>query len=217
MNRNKIVNETLDQRGFSAELLSDSPTLTAQLEEVMNNELTHIMKLTYGKELTPAHLKYCPWAITIKKVDTDEIIAACTLSFYWDEPCYFQTRFEAVAPEYQRSGIGRAMFECVESATKFISMHDLYVASNLVQNGLTYDIVSMIDSNDINLKDNNTEGHGTFLKKLGFQVTDYDYNQDTNMEIAFFKRIQLEVLMDTQIDSNLSSGSTESTITADSN
>ena len=198
MNRNKIVNETLNQRGFTVELLSDGPSLSGSLENAMNTELTHIMKLAYGKELTPEHLKFCPWAIIVKKNTTDEIIAACTLTFYWDDPCYFQTRFEAVSPEYQRSGIGRALFESVETATKFISMNDFYVTSNMVQNDMSYDIVSIIDSDDAQ-EDNNRYGHGTFLKKLGFHVADYDYNQDSNNEIAFFKRIYL---LGIQTDSN---------------
>jgi len=200
MNRNKIVHEGLRLRGFTAELLSEGPDMDGPLDVALQVLLNPLMRMAYGKELTPEHLKYCPWAVIIKQRESpEEIVAACTLTFYWDDPCYFVTHFEAVVPALQRSGFGRALFECVESATRFIAVNDFYVASNMVQSDMTFDIVSFIDTVDAQ-SDNNQHGHGTFLRKLGFELADYDYSHDPNTEIAFSKRIALQNQMDPNLN-----------------
>lgn len=173
--------------------------------ELMCQELEELISGAYGRDdLTAYHLKYETWAVTLRKMDEPRTLVACsTLSFYPDFPSHFQTAFEAVDPNLQRTGLGRLLYECIAVWTRFLLLNDELVADGVVQSQGDYCIVSFIDAPErINTVaedfqptlDDNEQGHGAFLKKIGFIRAQQHFGQNDVTEIAFQRDFHVPLL-----------------------
>ncbi len=176
----------------------DFPTL-------MCAELKELLLATYHKQITPAHVKYQTWAVTLRNIEPPHAVVGCsTLSFTFDLPSYFHTAFEAIHPEHRRTGLGRILYDCIKVWTRFLILNDLLVLDGIIRSSGDYCLVSTIDrdsdavdnSDDDEADDDNEEGHGAFLKKLGFVRALHDFHQDTETEIAFQIAFNVPVVCD---------------------
>ena len=153
------------------------------------SQIKDLVTYAYDRELTEAHLQYETWVVTIRKTEAPHTVVACsTLSFTADIPSYFHTRFEAVHPEHQRTGLGRLLYECITVWTRFLILNDPIVLDGILRCKGDYCLVSSIDKDGSDENDDesdNEAGHGTFLKKLGFVRALHDFRQDTETEVAF--------------------------------
>ena len=156
---------------------------------LMLSELKDLVSCAYQRELTEGHLQYETWAVTIRETDAPHTILACSaLSFTADIPSYFHTRFEAVHPDHQRTGLGRLLYDCITVWTRFLILNDPIVLDGILRSKGDYCLVSAIDKDEDDNDDNDSDnqgGHGTFLKKLGFVRALHDFQQDTDTEVAF--------------------------------
>jgi hypothetical protein len=163
---------------------------TQSFPELLCAELSPLTADAYdGRVLTPAHLQYETWGVVIQTVDAPhQVVAATTLSFTFDIPSYFHTRFEAVHSKHRRTGLGRLLYDCITVWTRFLILNDPLVLDGVLRSSGDYCLVSVIDKDehDNNDDDNDNEaGHGTFLRKLGFVRALHDFRQDTETEVAF--------------------------------
>lgn len=168
----------------------DFPTL-------MCAELKELLLATYHKQITPAHVKYQTWAVTLRNIEPPHAVVGCsTLSFTFDLPSYFHTAFEAIHPEHRRTGLGRILYDCIKVWTRFLILNDLLVLDGIIRSSGDYCLVSTIDRDSDAVDDDNEEGHGAFLKKLGFVRALHDFRQDTETEIAFQIAFHVPVVCD---------------------
>jgi hypothetical protein len=187
-----VLCQTLASRGLECHLLTaDSKTSVHQFCELLCDEIDDIARAAYGRELTPAHLTYETWAVTLREAD-GEILACATLCFYSDLPCYFKTHFESVSPAHQRMGLGRLLFECVTAWTRVLVVRDPLVIEGVMRSNGTYCIAATIDrddeydeDNNYGAPDDNSKGHGAFLKKLGFVPAVHDFRANVDEELVF--------------------------------
>lgn len=187
------MRETLAQRGLVCHLLIPSNPVE------LRNELKDLLWDAYERHCTPCEVQYETWAVTLRPIDEQGPLVAClTLSFLDDEPSYFLTHFEAVHPSRQRQGIGRLLYECTVLWTRFLIVSDALVIRGVLNSRGTYHLVSYIDAPDeaedwaVSTNDNE-QGHGQFLKKLGFERAQHDFNQDTHSQIAFSREFHVPI------------------------
>ncbi len=76
------------------------------------------------------------------------IVACSTLSFVSDFPSHFHTRFEAVAPALQRTGLGRILSHCVALWSRFPLPNDPLVLDGVIRSGGDCCLVSALDRPD---------------------------------------------------------------------
>lgn len=191
MNRHAIpdmdLRAKLAEHGLECHLLMSQPR-TREFPELLVTELGDLLQAAYGKAITPEHLAYETWAVTLRPSSAGGAPVACsTLSFYSDFPSYFITRFEAVHPDSQKKGLGRLLFECLAVWARFLVYGDALVLEGVAQSGGDYCLVSVIDAEDQPEWEgatDNMHGHGAFLRKLGFIRAQHDFRQ-TEDEIAF--------------------------------
>ena len=195
------LRESLAKRDLECHLLMKKPeTAVKDYAFLLCNELKSLTADAYQRELTPEHLEYETWAITLRQKEGLQTVVACaTLRFVSDFPSYFHTRFEAVHPSHQGVGLGRALYDCIAMWTRFLVLNDALALDGVVRAKGDYCLVSCIDkSSDDENEDpeNNDEGHGTFLKKLGFVHALHDFGQDIDNEVAFQRAFHLPVQQD---------------------
>ena len=180
----------LAERGLECHLLMSQPQ-SREFPSLLVTELGDLLQAAYGKTITPEHLTYETWAVTLSpsssSTPSSKPVACSTLSFYSDMPSYFITRFEAVHPDSQKKGLGRLLYECIAVWTRFLVYGDALVLEGVAQSDGDYCLVSVIDVDDQpdweDIRDNE-QGHGAFLRKLGFIRAQHDFHQ-TEDEIAF--------------------------------
>lgn len=187
--------EKLASRGLDCHLLTAESSKAKEFPSLLCKELIKLTSAAYRRQLTPAHLEYETWAVTLRKTEEPHEMVACgTMCFYSDLPSYFKTHFEAVHPSHQCAGLGRLLFECIASWARVLVLRDPIVIEGVMQSKGTYCIAATIDRDDDDNEDFNTTpmdneaGHGTFLKKLGFQRATHDFRPDLETEIC----LQLE-------------------------
>lgn len=162
-----------------------------EFPRLLCHEVKAVLQSAYSLPLTPEHLRFVTWGVALS--GEAGIVAFSALTFYSDFPSYFHTRFEAVHPSVQRTGLGRALYECIAVWTRHLAAADPIVREGVMQSDGDYCVASVIDvdygdSDDESFserRDDNEEGHGTFLKKLGFVRAVHDFRQDPDVEIAF--------------------------------
>ena len=193
------LRQTLAERGLECHLLvaDEHPERRVGLMEfprLLCKEVESVLQSAYSLPLSPEHLRFVTWGVAL----TGEagIVAFSALTFYSDFPSYFHSRFEAVHPSVQRTGLGRALYECIAVWTRHLAFADPIVQEGVLQSGGDYCVVAVIDADEQGSdcddepspevrKDDNEAGHGTFLKKLGFVRAVHDFRQDPDTEIAF--------------------------------
>jgi GNAT superfamily N-acetyltransferase len=152
-------------------------------------ELQDLLRLAYhGNTPTAEHFRYETWAVTLRAKDSADLAACATLAFSFDLPSYFHTHFEAVRPSLQRTGLGRLLYACIEVWARFLILNDPLVLDGVMRSDGDYCVVSTIDRDDDDdhcARTNNRQGHGTFLRKLGYIRAQHDFRQDDDREIAF--------------------------------
>lgn len=186
--------------GIIPDLPADAPAFV----DVLCEELSPLTSLAYaGRTLTPAHLLTDDLAVTLRTIaEPHDVVACSTLQFVslaTSNPLpvsVFHTRFEAVQPAQQRTGLGRLLYQCIEVWARFLILNDPTVLNGVINSGGDFHIVSVIDKDgddDNDDDDDNEEGHGTFLKQLGFVRAVHDFGQDTTCEIAFQRDFHIPV------------------------
>lgn len=211
------LRESLAKRGLECHLLiesrgdvsadPDAPSFAS----LLCDELAPLMTTAYGRELTPAHVALETWGVTLREIEAPHTVVACsTLQFVPNTPCFFHTHFEAVHPEKQRTGLGRALYDCIAVWTRFLVLNDPIVLHIFLRSQNDYYLVSTIDRDDdpepvtsgrslteapefSEDASDNQAGHGAFLKKLGFVRALHDFGQDPDSEIAFQRAFSLPV------------------------
>lgn len=193
----------LEMRTVLSERNLECHLLIPETPSQLCDELQELLCSAYRRQCTPKHLKYETWAVTLRppglNCALEEPPVAClTMSFINGLHSYFLTRFEAVEPTLQGTGLGRLLFECAAIWCRFLILNDPLVTQGLLASRGTYHLVSYIDvpeqadewessSND------NEHGHGTFLKKLGFARAQDDFGQDNFLEIAFSREFHVPI------------------------
>jgi hypothetical protein len=197
MNRHPIpdmeLQAKLDERGLTCHLLLPGE-IARDFPSQLCDELEDLLSAAYGREITPEHFATEMWAVTLSPASGPPI-ACSTLTFYADLPSYFTTRFEAVHPTVQKTGLGRLLYDCVAVWTRFLVFNDVYVLDGVLRSSGSYCLVSVIDAPDQpdwELTKDNEDGHGTFLQKLGFIRAQHDFRQ-TEDEIAFQREFHIPV------------------------
>jgi hypothetical protein len=183
----------LEERGLQCSLLLPGKT-ARDFPSQLCDEVEDLLMASFGREVTPEHFATEMWAVVIHPA-TGPPVSFCSLTFYTDLPSFFTTRFEAVHPTVQKTGLGRLLYECVAVWTRFLVFNDPYVMDGILQSSGTYCLVSVIDAPDQpdwELTSDNEDGHGTFLMKLGFIRAQHDFHQ-TEDEIAFQREFHVPV------------------------
>ena len=188
---------TLSERDLECQLLVPKHPFE------LHDELNSLLLSAFGRQCKPDHFIYETWAVVLRPKPTDDQVApppvAClTLSFCDSMPSYFLTHFEAVEPSMQRTGIGRLLFECAAIWCRFLLLNDPLVTQGVLNSAGTYHLVSYIDvpveeDQWESSSDDNEDGHGQFLKKLGFARAQHDFGQDTLCEVAFSREFHVAV------------------------
>lgn len=166
--------------------------------DLLCTELRPLLSAAYGCDVTPEHFRFETWAVTLRLTNAGDrgIVACSTLAFTFDIPSYFHTHFEAVAPDLQRQGIGRLLYDCLAVWARFLVLNDPLSLDGVIRSDGDYCLVSTIDrdavldcdSDELHPADSdadNAAGHGTFLARLGFVRALHDFRQDHASEIAF--------------------------------
>ena len=193
------MRQTLSERGLECHLLIPSNPSDLVVE------LGLLLLPAYNRTCKPQHFYYETWAVTLRPLRGEQEegtahtpVACLTLSFHEDQPSYFLTRFEAVHPSMQRQGLGRLLYECTALWARFLLVSDALVISGVLNSCGTYHLVSYIDAPEeaedweVSANDNE-QGHGAFLKKLGFARAQDDFGQDTYSEIAFSREFHVPI------------------------
>jgi len=207
MNRHAIPDIDLrrqlsDEHGLECHLLVAAPMTQSEppaptFPDLLCTELRPLLSAAYGRDVTPAHFQFETWAVTLTCIDHQRVVACSTLAFTFDFPSYFHTHFEAVAPDRQRQGIGRLLYDCLVAWARFLVLNDPLALDGVIRSDGDYCLVSTIDRDAVldcdadELDDaaesevDNAAGHGTFLARLGFEHALHDFGQDLAREIAF--------------------------------
>lgn len=197
--------QKLAERGLECHLLSTAPNKAKDFPALLCKELAGTARAAYHRKLTPAYLQYETWGVTLRRIEAPHDTLACaTLSFYSDLPSYFKTHFECVHPLHQRTGLGRLLFECITAWTRALVLQDPLVIAGVMQSKGTYCIAATIDrdddetarfdSNETYLTpSDNEQGHGTFLKKLGFVRATHDFHPEPDTELCFQLEFHLPI------------------------
>lgn len=159
---------------MEAELINPGDD-TQAFKSLVLGEMKELIRAAYGNEMGPNYIKDMGYCLIIK--ENDKVIAGCLIDFESYPAPHFYTRLEAVLPERQRTGIGRLLFSCVEHATNFLTNYELFIYAELSMNAGNdsgYHIVATIDR-EPEMNEDNSSGHGTFLKKVGYEHSMYDW------------------------------------------
>lgn len=149
-------------------------------------DLGAVVSEAYGRELFPSDLQYETWGVTLRQMDEPHTVVACsTLSFISSFPSYFHTRFEAVVPSLQRTGLGRLLYHCIALWSRFLILNDALVLDGIIRSEGDYCLVSAVDRSASEDDEGDSAGHSVFLEKLGFVRAQHDFGQDTEREVAF--------------------------------
>ena len=209
------LRKELAERGLECHLLVAYPQTEARavFPALLCSELQELTYAAYGKVLTEDHLRYETWGVTLREIEPPHAIVACsTLSFTMDQPSYFHTHFEAVHPDRQRTGLGRLLYDCLAVWTRFLALNDPIALDGITNSKGQYCLVSTIDRSgpghdddddddddderipsptditscsSLSRDDDNAQGHGAFLKSIGFERAVHDFRQNHRREIAF--------------------------------
>ena len=212
MNRYNIpdadIRSELTKRGLECHLLTAQQP-GGDFPDRLCAEIKSLMREAYQREdITPMHLLDETWCVTLREIhEPHAVVASATLSFCCDMPSFFTTRFEAVHPRHQRTGLGRMLYRCIESWTKFLIFNDPLVTHGVLVSKGDYCLVSCIDApewanrvvlpvrhgwDSVDYPEDNEQGHGAFLQKLGFVRALHDFHQ-TEQEIAFQRAFHVPV------------------------
>ena len=195
------VRTRLAERGLECHILLRGTSQTASdWKKELCLELKSLLKAAYGQEVTEAHLQYETWAV-VTAPSSSPPVACSTLSFYSSLPCGFVTHFEAVHPSLQKTGLGRLLYDCLAVWARFLVFNDVLVQEGVANSDSRYFLVSYIDADDAeevdegdcwDARDNNVQGHGTFLRKLGFVRAQHYFGQ-TEDDVAFQREFSVPV------------------------
>jgi hypothetical protein len=193
------LRQRLAERGLECHLLVAAPVTqgeppAATFPDLLCTELQPLLSAAYGRDVTPEHFRFETWAVTLRLAGA--IVACSTLAFTFDIPSYLHTHFEAVAPDLQRQGIGRLLYDCLIVWGRFLVLNDPLSLDGVIRSDGDYCLVSTIDrdavldcdSDELDEADSDTDnaaGHGTFLARLGFVRALHNFRQDHASEIAF--------------------------------
>ena len=185
----------LAERGLECYLLLNDGDRRA-FESELCGVLGTLLEDSYGGTLTPECLYYETWAVVIAPSPTEAPVACATLSFTAEYPSYFATRFEAVHPSLQGTGLGRILFDCIASWCRFLVFNDELAQQGVLASDGNYCLVSYIDapSQDgewVGPRDN-PSGHGAFLQKIGFTHAQHDFGQNED-ELAFQRAFRISI------------------------
>ena len=205
----------LAERGLECHLLvqtectpqNQGGQISQDFPSLMCAEIEDLVFSAYDRRVTPDHVRYHTWAVTLRNIAPPHTVVGCsTLWFTCDLPSYFHTAFEAIHPDLHRSGLGRILYDCVTVWTRFLILNDVLVLDGIIRSGGEYCLVSTIDRDGADDPqddtDDNGEGHGAFLKKLGFVRALHDFRQDTETEIAFQIAFSVPVVSDLEQEGN---------------
>ena len=195
MQRAVLESDALAARGLVCHLYT--PKSLAHLGQLCH-VLRPLLESAYGRELHSECLHYESWAVVLQPLDEEaEPVACCTLSFNRGQPSYFATRYEAVQPCLQGRGLGRLLFQSVELCAQHLIVCDDVVAGGVEFGEGCWSLVAYIDVDieDLvdswsNFPEDNAQGHGTFLRRCGFESTTYCYGQQYH-ELAFHREFAL--------------------------
>jgi hypothetical protein len=215
--RQKLAEQGLQCHLLVAKTGPDSQNSITEFPKLLCKELEGVLESADSLPLSPAHLQFVTWGVTLSELEgsgPDSVVACSALSFYSDLPSYFHTRFEAVRPSRQRTGLGRTLYDCIAIWARFLILNDPIVLEGILRSSGDYCIVSVIDADEGGGDcddepgfvqslgcDDNQAGHGTFLKRLGFVRAVHDFRQDPDSEIAFQLDFHVPVCPDTQSQS----------------
>jgi len=174
MPRTPIHLPELAFRHLEADLINPGND-TAAFKSLVIAEMSGLIRAAYGNELGPRYIKDTGYCLVIK--ENDVVVAGCLIDFESSPSAHFYVRLEAVLPEKQRTGIGRLLFTCVEHATSFLTNYEYFIYAELSMDPTSdsgFHIVATIDR-DPGMNEDNQYGHGTFLKKIGFSPSNYDW------------------------------------------
>ena len=174
MSRTPVLLPDLSNRGLEAELIHPGNDVPAFKSLVMA-EMMALTKAAYGNEITEAHIKNTGYCLIIK--ENDVTIAGCLIDFESYPSAHFYTRMEAVMPDMQRKGIGRLLFRCVETAASYLTNYEYFIYAELSMDPASesgFYLVATIDRSP-NMDDDNTSGHGAFMRKVGFVRSNFDW------------------------------------------
>lgn len=163
--------------------------------------LKTLLKAAYDRDVTEAHLEYETWAVVIGP-SSGPPVACATIAFVaGGGPSCFMTRFEAVDPNLQRTGLGRLLYDCIAMWTRFLVFNDVIVQEGVASSNGQYFLVSCVDADPAEEADeddcwdageDNVQGHGAFLRKLGFIRAQHDFGQSVE-EIAFQREFHVPI------------------------
>ncbi len=143
-------------------------------------------------------MKFETWCIVIRTPEGPPI-ACATLSFTSSDISSFTTRFEAVLPSMQRTGIGRLLFDCVAAWTHVLVFNDVLAREGVINTDGKYFLVACVDADDAEdvdeddaPTDDNMDGHGSFLLKIGFVKAQHSFGQVFG-DIAFQREFDVPV------------------------
>ena len=203
------LRESLAKRGFECHLLIEPRAFVSAAPDapsfasLLCDELAPLMATAYGRELTPTDVARESWGVTLRQIEAPHTVVACaTLQFGPETPCFFRTHFEAVHPDNQGVGLGRALYDCIAVWTRFLVLNDPIVLHIFLRSNNDYYIVSTIERDEPppvftvddecgSDRSDNRRGHGAFLKRLGFVQALLDFGQDPDTEIAFQRAFSL--------------------------
>lgn len=188
----------LEERGWECHLLLRGKDQTAfAFSHELCCEIEELLKAAYHREPTEVDLKYETWGVIICP-PSGSPIACATLSFASSGVSSFKTRFEAVHPSVQKTGVGRLLFECLAVWARFLVFNDVLVRDGVINSDGKYFLVSCIDAEEMDEADcseaweDNMDGDGAFLRKLGFIKAQHDFGQIVG-EIAFQREFHVPV------------------------
>jgi GNAT superfamily N-acetyltransferase len=191
----------LADRGLECHLLAEEPGVhPSSFASKLRAELDPLLQAAYDREVTDAHLRYETWAVVIGP-PTGPPVACATLSFARGAASCFLTRFEAVHPHVQKTGLGRLLYDCLAVWARFLVFSDALVQEGVAGSGGQYFLASFVDADPAEEADeedcwdageDNVQGHGAFLRKLGFIRAQHDFGQNDD-EIAFQREFHVPV------------------------
>ena len=191
----------LAERGLECHLLLRAEGKTPyDFSHELCLQVKDLLKAAYDRDVTEAHLEYETWAVLIGP-SSGPPVACATLSFTGTVISCFLTRFEAVHPSVQRTGLGRLLYDCLAMWTRFLAFNDVLVQESVANFEGQYFLVSYVDADPAEEADeedswdageDNVQGHGAFLRKLGFIRAQHDFGQNED-EIAFQREFHVPV------------------------
>ena len=195
--RDPDLRAKLAERGWVCHLLLETD---ASFLPKLCGEIGDLLEAAYHRVPTENDLKYETWCVVIHP-PSGPPIACATLSFTSSDTSSFTTRFDAVHPSVQKTGVGRLLFDCVAAWTRVLVLTDVLVREGIILTDGKYFLVACVDADDAEemdeedapqADDDNMEGHGAFLRKLGFVKAQHAFDRVTG-DIAFQREFNVPV------------------------